>query len=177
MQCIKVLKRPFTLQSQVKKCLESNNGTHFLISSQDLNPNTMNPILRNVLAVVAGLVLGSVVNMALINLGPSIIPPPEGGDISTMEGLKETMHLFEPRHFLFPWLAHAIGTLVGAAIAARLAAKHHLLMGMVVGLFFLAGGIYMAVAVPAPLWFIVADLALAYQPMAYLGAKLATRKD
>ena len=92
------------------------------------------------------------------------------------EAMEAHKDLVEPQHLLFPWLAHALGTLVGAAIAARLAAKHHLLMAMVVGLFFLAGGIYMAIIAPAPLWFIVADLALAYLPMAYLGAKLAGKK-
>lgn len=136
----------------------------------------MNPKLRNTLAVVSGIVVGSVVNMALINLGPGIIPPPEGGDITTMEGLKETMHLFEPQHFLFPWLAHAMGTLVGAAIAARLAAKLHLIMGMVVGLFFLLGGIANVIMLPSPLWYTVVDLALAYLPMAYLGTKWASPK-
>ena len=36
----------------------------------------MNPIIRNVLAVIAGLVVGSIVNMGIINLGGSIISPP-----------------------------------------------------------------------------------------------------
>ncbi len=133
----------------------------------------MNPKLRNTLAVVSGIVVGSLVNMSLINAGPMLIPPPEGADITTMKGLKETMHLFEPKHFLFPWLAHAIGTLVGAAIAARLAAKQHLVMGMIVGLFFLLGGIINVIMLPSPLWYTVTDLALAYLPMAYLGVKFS----
>jgi hypothetical protein len=136
----------------------------------------MNPILRNILAVVAGLVLGSIVNMSLIQYGLHLFPFPEGFDMNNPEAMEAHKDLVEPQHLLFPWLAHALGTLVGAAIAARLAAKHHLLMAMVVGLFFLAGGIYMAIIAPAPLWFIVADLALAYLPMAYLGAKLAGKK-
>jgi hypothetical protein len=32
-------------------------------------------LLRNVLAVVAGVVIGSTVNMAVITLGASLIPP------------------------------------------------------------------------------------------------------
>ncbi|RMG38369.1 MAG: hypothetical protein D6732_05390, partial [Methanobacteriota archaeon] len=70
----------------------------------------MNPILRNVIAVLAGLILGSVVNMGLITLGSSVIPPPPGVDVTDMESLKSSMHLFEPRHFIFPFLAHALGT-------------------------------------------------------------------
>jgi hypothetical protein len=53
-------------------------------------------ILRNVLALLAGLVAGSAVNMAIVSLGPSLIPPPPGVDVSSVEGLKQTIHLFEP---------------------------------------------------------------------------------
>jgi hypothetical protein len=44
---------------------------------------------------------------------------------------------------------------------------------MVIGLFFLAGGIAAVAYLGGPLWFIVADLGLAYLPMAYLGFGLA----
>lgn len=82
----------------------------------------MHPILRNILAVVAGLIGGSLVNMGIIAISGSLIPPPVDADVTTMEGLKATMHLFEPKHFLMPFLAHALGTLAGAYTAARLAA-------------------------------------------------------
>lgn len=65
----------------------------------------MNPILRNILAVVVGAILGSVVNMGFIMVSGSIIPPPDGADVTTMEGLEASMHLFQPKHFIFPfWL-------------------------------------------------------------------------
>ena len=76
------------------------------------------PIVRNILAVIAGIVLGSVVNMGLITIGPSVVAPPEGVNVNDMESLKSSMHLFQPKHFIFPFLAHAIGTLAGAFVAA-----------------------------------------------------------
>ncbi len=82
----------------------------------------MNSMVKNVLAVIAGLVIGSVVNMGIIRISGSIIPPPEGADVTTMEGLKESMHLFQFKHFIFPFLAHALGTFVGAIFAALIAA-------------------------------------------------------
>jgi hypothetical protein len=136
------------------------------------NFSLMNPILKNVLAVVAGLVIGSIVNMGIIMLSGSIIPPPEGGDITTMEGLKATMHLFEPKHFIFPFLAHAIGTLVGAFVAARIAATRKMSMALIIGVFFLIGGSVNIFMLGGPLWFTVLDLAVAYIPMAYLGGRL-----
>ncbi len=136
----------------------------------------MNPILRNILAVVAGLIVGGAVNMGIITLSGSIIPPPNGADVTTMEGLKATMHLFEPKHFLMPFLAHALGTLVGALIAALIAASHKLRLALATGVVFLAGGIQMVMALPSPLWFSITDIVGAYIPMAYLGAKLAMKK-
>ncbi len=133
----------------------------------------MNPILKNILAVIAGLVIGSAVNMGLITISGSIIPPPEGVDLTTTEGLKAAMHLFEPKHFIFPFLAHALGTGVGAFVAALIAANHKIKFAMAIGVFFLVGGISMVVMVPAPLWFNILDLVGAYIPMAWLGWSLA----
>lgn len=136
----------------------------------------MNPILRNILAVVAGIIAGSAVNMGIIMLSSSIIPPPEGVDVTNVESLKSSMHLFEPRHFLFPFLAHAIGTLAGAVVAGLIAASYKMKFALGIGVFFLIGGIANVFMLPAPAWFVVADLALAYIPMGWLGGKLAMRK-
>ena len=136
----------------------------------------MNPIVRNILAVIAGLIIGSVVNMGLIMISGSVIPPPEGGDVTTMEGLKETMHLFEPKHFIFPFLAHALGTLVGAFVAATIAANNKMKFAIAIGCFFLIGGIINVVMLPSPTWFAILDIVGAYIPMAMIGGKLAVRK-
>jgi len=132
----------------------------------------MNPIVKNILAVVAGIVVGSIVNMGIVMISGSIIPPPEGGDITTMEGLKATIHLFEPKHFLFPFLAHALGTLVGAVVAAKIAATRKMLMALIIGLSFFIGGAVNISMLGGPVWFNVLDLIVAYIPMAYLGWKL-----
>jgi len=133
----------------------------------------MNPILKNILAILVGAVIGSTLNMGMIMLSGSIIPPPAGTDSSTLEGLIESMHLFEPRHFIFPFLAHALGTLSGAFLTAILAASHQLKLALLIGVVFMAGGIYMVIALPSPMWFTVLDIGGAYIPMAYFGWKLA----
>lgn len=132
----------------------------------------MNPLARNLLAVVAGFVAGSIVNMGLIMVSGSIIAPPAGADVTTTEGLKASMHLFEPKHFLFPFLAHALGTLAGAIVAALLAASRKRQFAFVVGVLFLAGGVTAVSMLPSPLWFNVVDLVGAYLPMAWLGGRL-----
>ncbi len=133
----------------------------------------MNPLARNILATVAGLAVGSVVNMALVTVGPHVIPLPEGADVSTMEGLRDSMKLFTPVNFLPPFLAHALGTLVGAFLAAKLAASHPMRCALFVGAFFLIGGIAAANMLGGPMWFNITDLVLAYIPMGLLGGFLA----
>lgn len=131
----------------------------------------MNPVVRNVLAVLTGVVVGAIVNMALVMAGPSIIPPPSGADVTTMEGLQRSLHLFEPRHFLFPFLAHALGTLAGATVTALLAVSRKLGLALVIGVVFLAGGVANTFMLPGPTWFNVLDMVGAYIPMAWLGAR------
>jgi hypothetical protein len=135
----------------------------------------MNPILRGVLTIIAGFILGSIVNMGIISLSGIIIPPPPGTDVSNMESLKASMHLFEPKHFIMPFLAHAFGTLAGAYVAAKLTSRHELRikMAMGVGLLFLIGGIINVFLLPAPMWYSVVDLVFAYIPMAFIGCKIA----
>ncbi len=132
-----------------------------------------NNILRNVLAVVLGIVIGSIVNGSLIAISSHVIPPPEGADLKTMEGLQASMHLMQPKHFVMPFLAHALGTLGGAYIAALIAATHKMKFALAIGCLFLIGGIMNVVMLPSPLWFTLLDLGVAYLPMAYLGGKLA----
>ena len=136
----------------------------------------MNPIVRNIFSVIAGIILGSVVNMGIIMISGSIIPPPAGADVTTTEGLKASIHLFQPQHFIFPFLAHALGTLAGAFLAAYFAASHKMKFALGVGIFFLAGGITNVFLLPSPAWFNVLDLVGAYIPMGYLAGKLAVRK-
>ena len=138
----------------------------------------MSPIAKNIIAIIIGIVVGVIVNMGIVLMSGSIIPPPEGADVTTVEGLKASMHLFESKHFIMPFLAHALGTLVGAFTAAKIAANRKFIFAMLIGLFFLVGGIVNGIQLPAPSWFVATDLILAYLPMAWLGAKfgIASKK-
>lgn len=135
----------------------------------------MPKLLRNILAIVVGLFIGGCVNMALITLSPSLIPPPAGVDVTDAESLAKAMHLFEPRHFIMPFLAHALGTLVGALLAYLIAASHKARFAYVIGVAFLFGGVAACFMIPAPIWFMALDLLFAYLPMAWLGILIGSR--
>lgn len=136
----------------------------------------MNPILRNVLAVLAGIALGMIANMGVIMMSMSVVPAPEGVDVMDPESIKANLHLFEAKHFVFPFLAHAVGTFVGSLLTALLAATRKVTLAYVVAAFFFLGGISAAFMIPAPTWFVVLDLVGAYFPLAWLGGWLATDK-
>jgi hypothetical protein len=132
----------------------------------------MNPFTRNLLATLLGLAIGSGVNMAIVVVGARIVPPPAGIDMSDAKSIADSVHLLTPRHFAFPFLAHAIGTFAGALVAYLAACGRRSAYSYVIGVLFLAGGIAASTMIPAPAWFVALDLLVAYLPMAYLGSKV-----
>lgn len=136
----------------------------------------MSPIFKNILKVFAAIVLGGILNMAIIMISGKLIPPPEGADLKTMEGLKASMHLMQPKHFLMPFLAHALGTLLSSFLITKWVEKNHQKFAIGIGVWFLVGGVMNVMMLPSPFWFTVTDLVGAYIPMAYLGYLLAKPK-
>jgi VIT1/CCC1 family predicted Fe2+/Mn2+ transporter len=135
----------------------------------------MKTLLRNIAAVLVGLIAGSILNMALVVAGPQVIPPPPGVDVSNAASIKASIHLYAAKHFLFPFLAHALGAFTGALVAFVVAGSHRSVFAYVIGVLFLAGGIAACFMIPAPTWFIVVDLVVAYLPMAWLATLLGRR--
>ncbi len=129
-------------------------------------------MIRNIIAVIAGFVAGSIVNFMLLSVGHSVIGLPPGADMNTMEGVAAAMPLLEPKHFITPFVAHAGGTLVGALVAALIAASHKLTIAMVIGVLFLLGGVTAGIYIGSPMWYNAIDFLFAYIPFAWLGAKL-----
>lgn len=128
----------------------------------------MNPVIKNILGAAGGIILGGTVNMTLVTVGPRIIPPPIDADMTTLNGLTAAMPFMEPQHFIFPWLAHALGSFTGGLFAYLISGTNKDRMAYIVVFFFLLGGVANVTMLPSPMWFIIADLALAYIPMGWL---------
>lgn len=133
----------------------------------------MNSYVRNALALVAGLAAAWCVNMGLIMTSGFVVAPPQGADMFTAEGIRAAMPRMSPVHYLMPFLAHALGTLVGGFAAAAIAAGHKMKIALAIGVVFLLLGVVMISLVGGPLWFIAVDVGLAFVPMAWLGGKMA----
>lgn len=128
--------------------------------------------IRIALSVIVGFFVGSLVNMLIVAAGPSIIPLPPGSDSSSIEKLRESIGNYEAKHFIFPLLAHALGTLTGSAVAARFAGPGLLSAAIISGVLFLAGGIAMDYLVKGPPWYRITDLTLCYLPMTLIACGL-----
>lgn len=135
----------------------------------------MNPIVRNILAVIVGWLSGSIINMGIVSLGHKLFPI-EGIDPNDMEALAAAMPNMEFKYLIFPFLAHALGTLVGAAIASYIGVGHKMKLALGVGVIFLIGGIAVNIMIPGPLWFTIIDIIFAYIPMAWIGGSIFSNR-
>jgi VIT1/CCC1 family predicted Fe2+/Mn2+ transporter len=142
-------------------------------------------IIKNILiglgATVVGLFLGAMCNMGVLMLGPYVISPLPGINHLDINDLRYNIHLFEAKHYVMPFLAHAIGTLVGAFIAVKLCLLFHLskqqaiLSAAIIGAMFLWAGIETSLTIHSPLTPMLVDAILCYIPMALAGYWLAYR--
>lgn len=129
----------------------------------------MNSTLKSILLIVAGYVLGTIAHMAMLQLGSAVIPPPEGVNTMDPQSLIDNMDLFTNKHFIFPYIAHQIGGFLGAILIGKFGGlRWHALL---VGALFMAGGIFMTIQLPQPVWFSVLDI-ISYLPGAFLGWKI-----
>lgn len=132
-------------------------------------------IVRNILAVIVGIVIGSIMNGATLAIGNLLVPQPAGFDNSTIESIARTAHLLQPVNFIVVFMAHAVGTFAGVLAAMFIAANGRSIIAIIVGMLFLTGGIAASLMIPAPVWFVAADLICAYLPMAFLARKVSRK--
>ncbi len=130
-------------------------------------------IVRNIIAVITGWLIGSFVNLSLIDMGANFYPM--GVIPGDLEGLAAVMPTLSGEFFIFPFLAHALGTLVGATFAGMIAATHKMNFVWTIGILFFVGGVMISFMLPAPTWFIVVDLVFAYIPMAWIAGKFVNK--
>jgi len=129
-------------------------------------------MLRNIIAFVAGMAAGMVINMAIITLNTSaLFPMPEGLDQADPEQMNSYFATLPAMAFVVVMIAHLGQSFVGAFVAAKIAESKPMLLAMLVGTFTLAGGVYMMLLIEGPSWMVI-ELPL-YLVTAWLGCKLA----
>jgi hypothetical protein len=126
----------------------------------------MHPIISYTLAILMGLIIGSAVNMGIILAGAELIPVPEG--VNPFDATN-----WDLKYFVSPFLAHSLGTVAGACTAALIAPANKKTFALIIGGWFLIGGIVMVTwFIKSPAWYTCLDLTVAYIPMSILGWSL-----
>ena len=132
-------------------------------------------MLNNIVAVVSGVAVGMVLNMALIRLNFSVLfPVPEGLDTSDIEQFNGFLQTLPDAAFLVVFVAHLSQSFAGAWVAARIAHEYPMRLALVVGLVAMAGGFMAMRMLYGPEWLII-ELPL-YVATAWLGGQLELRR-
>ncbi len=136
-------------------------------------------MLRNVLAVLGGFVVGCALNMALIQLNMHVFfPMPAGMDMNDPEQFNAYLATLPTLAFVVVLIAHLGQSFVGGWVAARLGTSRPMLLAMIVGVLSLAGGIAAMMMFKGPDWMVV-ELPL-YLVVAWFAGRLEhqrTRED
>ena len=133
-------------------------------------------IFRSVLFVLS-ILAGAMLNGAILNVGMHIIPPPEGFDMNNPDELAAAMEFMEAKHYITPFLSHALGTLLSSVCFYFFSKSQNKYLQFLIGGLFFSGGLYMVLILPAPWIFNLLDLGIAYFPMAYVGYRIGKRKE
>lgn len=109
-------------------------------------------MLRNVGAVLAGLVVGSICNMLVLQGSLVLYPMPEGVTYADQEAFKAYVAGLPGTAFLIVMLAHLAQAFVGGWLAARLGTRAPLVLAMIVAGLTAVGGVVNLVQLPGPAW-------------------------
>jgi hypothetical protein len=133
-------------------------------------------ILKCFLAIIIGIIAGSVLNAGIILLSNAIFGVPDGMNFLDPASVKAYADKLTIPNYVGTLLAHQLGTLTGAFIAAKIAPVRKMIFALLIGIWFLFGGIYAISLIPSPIWFTIVDLTL-YIPFAFMGGKLGSKKN
>ena len=132
-------------------------------------------MVRNILAVIAGLFVGMVVNMALVMLNAYVLfPMPPGMNMNDPEQLNAYIATL-PTLAFFPVLAAHLGqSFVGGWTAARIGSSRPMLLAMIVGVLSLIGGIMNWMTIDGPTWMMI-EMPL-YLVVAWLAGRMEQKR-
>ena len=130
---------------------------------------------RNILAVIAAIVIGSVIVWLVEKLGHTIYPFPEGMDPTDYEAIKEYIKTAPTGSMLMVILAHFLGALTSGIVATKIGKSAHMRLAIISGAIFTIFGIMNIMMIPGPTWFAVVDT-ICYIPGALIGFAIVKPK-
>lgn len=132
-------------------------------------------MVRRILAVIAGIVVGSIGIWLMERLGHSLYPFPAGMKLDDIEGFKAYVDNLPFMGKFIVILGYALGALLSGFVATKVANNNKPTAAMICGIIFLFFTIYNMVLLPTPAWFWV--LGIVVWGLVLVGYKLALNKN
>lgn len=132
----------------------------------------MNPLLKRIIALVVGVVVGGLVVGGAEALGHSIYPPPPDINVKDPEDLKGLMEVVPIQAKIMVVVAWFLGAFVGAWTAIRIGGEN--VLGLWVGAIFAGLSIMTVMSIPHPLWMTACAIVLPFVA-AWLAIKVSKR--
>ena len=117
-----------------------------------------NPMVKSILAVLAGVVTAFIVVALAEGAGHAIFPPPVGLDITNPEHQARIMHEIPTGAKVAVVVAWFLGALAGAWVAIRISGTA--ISGWVIGIIMAALSVWTTQLFPHPIWMVIAALVL-----------------
>ncbi|WP_426479090.1 hypothetical protein ACP3T3_06470 [Chryseobacterium sp. CBSDS_008] len=131
-------------------------------------------MLRRILAVLAGLITGSICITVVEKIGHSLYPPPPEAAAGDMEALKIYVGQAPFMALFFIIIAYALAAVVSGFTATKISNDGKLTAALICGIIFLLMTLYMMISLPAPIWFWI--LGILVWGLIFPGYKLALKK-
>ena len=116
-------------------------------------------MLRNVLAIVVGVVTAFVTVMLVDKIGHMVYPAPAGLDFTNPDAIRPYLATLPIGAFLFILASSVFAAFDGTLVACLIGNVKPRVFGSVVGGFVFAASVANFIAIPHPLWLALATLA------------------
>lgn len=126
-------------------------------------------MVRKILAVLAGIVIGIIVISLVEMIGHAVYPTPDDIDIFDPAFEAEVMETWTGT-LLFVLFAWAAGSFLGAIITSIISKDSKTILSLIVGALLMGLGILTLITIPHPVWFTIMSI-FAFLPFAWLGSK------
>ena len=117
-----------------------------------------NSVFRQIIGVVAGVVVGGAIVFITELVGHSAFPPPAGTDLSNPDHIARLIDSLPIGAFVMVLAGWFLGSLAGALVANRIA--RNTLAGWIVAVLFILLTAYNFTVIPHPVWMMAAGVAL-----------------
>ncbi|MDR6458713.1 uncharacterized protein YacL [Chryseobacterium vietnamense] len=130
-------------------------------------------MLRRILAVLAGLIVGSICITVVEKIGHALYPPPAEAAAGDMEALKEYVDQAPFMALFFVIIAYALAAIVSGFTASKISNNGKSTSAVICGVIFLLMTIYMMISLPSPIWFWI--LGIFVWGLVFVGHQLALK--